>query len=120
MGGVLPMAYFYIMSIIKDTFASVEELKSITNIPVLGEVCRNKSDSKVVVAKGDNSSIVELFKLIRVNLQFVLRKKEQKVVLLTSTVSLIQKSGSQFCGEQQAECSLNNISIKVHRWKLQL
>ena len=87
MGGVLPMAYFYIMSIIKDTFASVEELKSITNIPVLGEVCRNKSDSKVVVAKGDNSSIVELFKLIRVNLQFVLRKKEQKVVLLTSTVS---------------------------------
>ena len=71
----------------RTKFSTKEELERITNIPILGEVCVNSSKESIVVRKGDTSSISELFRLLRTNLQFLLTGKNDKVVLLTSSVS---------------------------------
>jgi capsular exopolysaccharide synthesis family protein len=54
---------------------------------VLGEICKDNSGSNLVVRQGSTASVVELFRLIRVNLQFILKGPENKVVLVSSTRS---------------------------------
>lgn len=86
-GLLLPIFVIYILDLLRVHFESKSELEKLTTIPVLGEVCHNKSGDRVVVKEGLTTSIVELFRLIRTNIQFVLNRKEEKVILVTSTVS---------------------------------
>lgn len=86
-GVVIPSVYLYLKAIFRTKFSTREELERITRIPILGEVCTNTSKQSVVVRKGENSSISELFRLLRTNLQFLLTNKNDKVILLTSSVS---------------------------------
>lgn len=80
-----------IVIIIKDTFkfklSNLEELERNVKIPILGEICKDKSGNKIVVSDTSTSSIVELFRLVRTNLQFVLTNKSDKVILITSSIS---------------------------------
>lgn len=87
MGLIIPSIYLYLKAIFRTKFSTKEELEKITRIPILGEVCINTSKENIVVRKGDNSSISELFRLLRTNLQFLLTNKKDKVILLTSSVS---------------------------------
>lgn len=87
LGGVLPICVIYLLDLLRVHFVSKEELEKLTSIPVLGEICHNKAGERVVVKEGLTTSIVELFRLIRTNIQFVLNRKEEKVILVTSTVS---------------------------------
>lgn len=87
LGLIIPSVYLYLKAIFRTKFTTKEELERITRIPILGEVCNNTSKELIVVRKGDSSSIAELFRLLRTNLQFLLTSKNDKVVLLTSTVS---------------------------------
>lgn len=86
-GCILPAVYLYLKALFNTKFGSKEELERITRIPILGEVCINTSKESIVVRKGDNSSISELFRLLRTNLQFLLTNKNDKVILTTSSVS---------------------------------
>ena len=86
-GLLIPSLYLYIKYLFRTKFSSREELEQITRIPILGEVCVNYSKERVVVKEGDTSSIAELFRLMRTNLQFLLTGKNDKVILLTSSVS---------------------------------
>ncbi|MGL4994254.1 MAG: GumC family protein [Bacteroidales bacterium] len=86
-GGLIPIIVIYILDLLRVHFESKSELEKMTTIPVLGEICLNKSRENVVVKEGSTSSIVELFRLIRTNIQFVLNRKDEKVILVTSTVS---------------------------------
>ena len=86
-GLIIPSAYLYIKFLFRTKFSSREELEQITRVPILGEVCVNYSKERVVVKEGDTSSIAELFRLMRTNLQFLLTGKQDKVILLTSSVS---------------------------------
>ena len=86
-GLLIPSAYLYIKYLFRTKFSSREELEQITRIPILGEVCVNYSKERMVVKEGDTSSIAELFRLMRTNLQFLLTGKKDKVILLTSSVS---------------------------------
>ncbi|NDW10596.1 tyrosine-protein kinase [Dysgonomonas sp. 520] len=86
LGLVLPIATIYMMKILRFKLSSKEELTESTTLPVLGEICFDKRKERVVVKEGANQPAVELFRLLRTNLQFLL-KKDEKVVLLTSSIS---------------------------------
>lgn len=86
-GLILPAIYLYLRAIFQTKFSTKEEVERMTRIPILGELCTHHSNSNIVVHEGDNSSISELFRLLRTNLQFMLTGKKDKVVLLTSSVS---------------------------------
>lgn len=86
-GLILPAIYLYLRAIFQTKFSTKEEVERMTHIPILGELCTHHSSNNIVVHEGDNSSISELFRLLRTNLQFMLTGKKDKVVLLTSSVS---------------------------------
>lgn len=87
MGLLLPPVLLYTRKLFRSKFATTEELSELTDIPVLGEVCTDKSGRRLVVSASDTSSTAELFRLIRSNLQFVMSGPADKVVLITSTSS---------------------------------
>lgn len=86
-GVAIPIVLLYLMGLFKNRFETTDELKQLTQVPVLGEICRDKSGEEIVVKPGVVTSIAELFRLIRANLQFVLRGDKSRVVMLTSTRS---------------------------------
>ncbi len=86
LGFVIAAGYLYIKDLFKTKFSTREELEKLTALPLLGEVSVNDTGRNIVVSSGDNTSISELFRLIRSNLQFILSAGE-KVMLVTSSVS---------------------------------
>lgn len=86
-GLIIPSIVLYLRALFRTKFSSKEELERITSIPILGEVCINTSKQPIVVREGENNAISELFRLLRTNLQFLLTGKNDKVILLTSSIS---------------------------------
>ena len=85
-GFAIAAGYLYIKDLFRSKFSTREELEKITALPLLGEVSYNDTGRNIVVSSGENTSISELFRLIRSNLNFVLGNGE-KVILVTSSVS---------------------------------
>ncbi len=84
---VLPVVFIYIQKLIRSKFETKDELEKLTIVPVLGEICVEKSGDSLVVKEKRSSVVSELFRLIRTNLQFIMNGKDDKVVLMTSTIS---------------------------------
>lgn len=89
-GIIIPIILLFFKEQFKNKFETTEELECLTNVPILGEICtRSNHGSPLVVrsSKG-SSSVAELFRLIRTNLQFVFGNTiGSKVILMTSTIS---------------------------------
>jgi len=85
-GLFIPIVVLYVKMLLKIKISSKEEILEYTDIPILGEICLNKTNDKIIIKEGTNTSISELFRLVRTNLQFVL-KKDKKVILVTSSIS---------------------------------
>lgn len=85
-GCCIPPVFIYIRKLTRTKFESRNEVESLVDVPILGEVCEDRSDRDIVTVAGDHSSITELFNLLRSQLSFVLGDGH-KVVLLTSTRS---------------------------------
>lgn len=79
--------YLYVKKLMRNKFESREELERLTPVPVLGEMCTDHSGRSLVVKEGGSTSAAELFRLMRTNLQFILSGNDDKVILLTSTIS---------------------------------
>lgn len=86
-GIIIPLLILYIKNLINTKFTTLDELEELVSVPVLGEICHNKSSESTVVKKDRTTSIVELFRLVRNNVQFMLPSKDDKVILITSSVS---------------------------------
>ena len=85
---MLPALYLLILDSLKDTFESKQELEELTDVPILGEICVNDdTNNNVVVSKESISPIAELFRLIRGNINFIISKRTENVLLVTSTRS---------------------------------
>lgn len=106
---LIPILFLYLKEVLNVKFANKKELEELTHIPVLGEIGINDSGRSLVVKDGNTSSIAELFRLIRANLQFILRQKSRKVILVTSSVS---GEGKSFISSNLA-LSLSLLNKKV-------
>ena len=99
MGFILPVVYLYLKDLLRTKFSTRAELEALTAIPVLGEICTEKSNERIVIREGENSSISELFRLVRNNIQFILNNKDEKVILITSSIA---GEGKSFVGSNLA------------------
>lgn len=83
-GLVLPVVYLYGKTIFTVKFATKEDLRRLTLLPIAGEIGHSTADGPVVVKDGSSSPVAEMFRLLRSNLQFILRDKAKQVLLVTS------------------------------------
>lgn len=83
---ILPPIALFVRRLITNVIESRNDVEKATDIPLLGEMCEDKSGDKIVAVNGNKSSAAELFRMLRSNLLFVLNSSTDKVVLLTSSV----------------------------------
>ena len=95
-GLMLPMMLVYLKDLFTTKFSNQEELEEISQVPFIEEISQvpfighihhNRHNTQLVVRDGKTSSIVELFRYVRNNLQFLLNKEDDKVILVTSSIS---------------------------------
>ena len=86
-GLMLPMMLVYLKDLFTTKFSNQEELEEISQVPFIGHIHHNRHNTQLVVKEGKTSAIVELFRYVRNNLQFLLNKEDDKVILVTSSIS---------------------------------
>lgn len=91
LGLAMPAAYVYLMSLIQTKITSVESVSSMVDVPMVGKIPQlsglNERGSTIVVDKNLNNLVMESFRSLRTNLQFVMKNTQGKVVFFTSSSS---------------------------------
>lgn len=70
-------------------FSDQEDLKRVTNVPVLGEICRcdRGTHDDIVVGQNVSTPVAELFRLLRNNISFINPSAPVSTILFTSAIS---------------------------------
>ncbi|MBX3242551.1 MAG: polysaccharide biosynthesis tyrosine autokinase [Chitinophagaceae bacterium] len=84
-GILLPVATIFIMEMLNDKILEREEVVRLTSTPVVGEV--GHGEETLVVQSGSRTVVAEQFRIMRTNIQYLINKTENPVVLVTSSVS---------------------------------
>ena len=83
---LFPIGIIYIQDLLNNKIVDRKELRRLINAPYLGSIGINREENKVVVREGKTSAIVEMFRMLRTNLQFMLGGKKSPVILVTSSI----------------------------------
>jgi tyrosine-protein kinase Etk/Wzc len=86
-GICFPVAIIWGKDLLNDKVQEMKDVEQATKTPILGEIYHNKSGKLLVATEMNKSPIAELFRLIRTNLQFATIGKQNKVIMLTSSMS---------------------------------
>ena len=87
LGLIFPLIYLYVVDLLNNKILDSKDLKRLVKVPYLGSIGLKKDSDVVVVREGRTTPIVEMFRIIRTNMQFMLAGKENPVILVTSSVS---------------------------------
>ena len=83
---LIPMGVIYVLDLMNNKITGKKELLRLVKAPYLGSIGINKSQDRVVVREGKTTPIVEMFRMIRTNLQFMIGGTKSPVILVTSSV----------------------------------
>lgn len=86
-GLILPAGIIISLDVLNTTVKTKMHVDAATRVPVVGEISHNLSDDNLIVANQSRSAISEQFRALRTNLSFYLKSKDEKVILLTSSMS---------------------------------
>lgn len=88
LGLIIPIVIIYLRDLLKIAVSDKQELESLSKVSIIGEIIKKETDGNtIVVNHRDTSPIVELFRALRNNLQFMLGSENDKnVILVTSTI----------------------------------
>jgi len=94
LGLILPIIFLYIKDILDNKVHGKRDIDKI-GVPFLGDIPNTDSKNKIVVSKGDSSSVAEAFRLLRTNVDFMMSglKGSGRTIFLTSTLG---KEGKSF------------------------
>ena len=82
----IPIGIIYVMDLLNNKLTSKKELLKLVKAPYLGSIGINKDTDRVVVREGKITPIVEMFRMIRTNLQFMIGGTKSPVILVTSSI----------------------------------
>ena len=86
-GLAIPALIIFLRDLFNVKFKDRIDVERLTSVPVLGEIAKNDTDDQFVVKAKATTPIVELFRLVRNNIQFILNEPNKKVINVTSTVT---------------------------------
>ncbi|CAL1519264.1 polysaccharide biosynthesis tyrosine autokinase [Chitinophaga sp. MM2321] len=88
MAGIgIPALGLYLRELLNTRIQRREDISGVTPVPVLAEIGHNTDKHAVAVQREGGTQVAEQFRAMRTNLQFILSGKNEKVVLLTSSMS---------------------------------
>ena len=87
LGIFIPFLGLFIKDLLTQKVELRREVEKLTQTPILGEICHDKTGDTIVANAHKRTPIAEMFRLLRTNLRFSLAGKENKVILVTSSMS---------------------------------
>lgn len=87
LGIIFPAIGLYLRDILSRRVINKLDITENTPAPILAEVGHTDEKTAVIISKDTVSPVAEQFRALRTNLQFVLRGANEKVILLTSSMS---------------------------------
>ncbi len=95
LGLILPAIALYIKDLLDSKVHGKRDIDKI-GVPFIGDIPQALTKERIVVSKGENTSVAEAFRLLRTNVDFMLGSKvpgRGRTIFLTSTLS---KEGKSF------------------------
>jgi tyrosine-protein kinase Etk/Wzc len=86
-GSIVPLIIIFGKDLLVTTIETQEDITSLTNVPVIGEISHNGTSDNIIVASNGRSAVSEQFRALRTNLSFYLKEPNQKCILVTSSMS---------------------------------
>jgi capsular exopolysaccharide synthesis family protein len=86
-GILIPGARVLLKELFNLKIDSRNAIAEATRMPILGEIGHNETDEIVVVQNNSRSILSEQFRALRTNLQFLFTGKNDKAILITSSMS---------------------------------
>jgi len=83
----IPALAIFMSEVLNDKVTTRFDIEKLTRAPILGEVGHSYSEKVLIVNETSRSMVAEQFRIIRSNLQYVLNKAENPVILVTSSFS---------------------------------
>ncbi|MBS1689469.1 MAG: polysaccharide biosynthesis tyrosine autokinase, partial [Bacteroidetes bacterium] len=99
-GVLTPAVVIYLRNLLNTRINSRADINALTKISIAGEIGHSDNQDTLVVTPGSRSVIAEQFRALRTNIEFLLTKEDEKVIMLTSSMS----------GEGKSFVSLNVAS----------
>lgn len=87
LGLLVPFGFFVLLEIFNNKIQSREDVEKITDIPFIGGIGHKKRDDNLVVNKSPKSAVAESFRALRSNLNYFTGNEDQKIFLVTSSLS---------------------------------
>lgn len=109
LGFILAYGYLLVYEIFNNKITCKKDLQALTNLPILGQIPQHKNNGYIVMENGVQNVVTEMFRMVRSNIKFVLKKRDDKIILITSSVS---GEGKSFVSTNLA-LSLAMINKKV-------
>lgn len=81
----LPIGYMIVINIFDDRIRAQNDIEKNTDIPILGNIIHGLSKSELAVYENPKSSIAESFRVLRTNLQYMLKGSVGNVISIHST-----------------------------------
>lgn len=87
LGLIIPGTWVFAKELFNVKVNDKEDVKRIATMNIIGEIGHSDGGEEIVVQKESKTVIAEQFRALRTNMQFLLADKNEKVILLTSSMS---------------------------------
>lgn len=87
LGIILPGLWVFIRELFNVKVSGKDDVKSLTSMNIIGEIGHSDTADEIVVFKESKTVIAEQFRALRTNMQFLLADENEKIILLTSSMS---------------------------------
>ena len=86
-GLIVPISIVVLTEYLNDKVKTRKDIERITNTPILGEIGHAQESAALMVTQNHRGYIAEQFRIVRSNMQYILPKKDNPVVMVTSSFS---------------------------------
>jgi len=98
---IIPLGFIVLSQLLDDKLRTEEDIKKITQLPIVGEITSNHKDTPLVVVNYPKSILSETFRRMRSRLGFMVGGKEVPIIAVTSSMP----------GEGKTFCAANIASV---------
>lgn len=86
-GIILPGSLLLLIDLFDTRVKELNDIKANSTLPILGVVTHNQLDNQIPVYTNPGSAFAESFRHLRTNLNYLIPEEDQKVIMVTSTIS---------------------------------
>lgn len=87
LGLILPGLWIFIKEVFNVKISGKEDIRNLTAMGIIAEIGHSDTGEEIVVFKESKTVIAEQFRALRTNMQFLLAGEDEKVILMTSSMS---------------------------------